>query len=83
MIYLLKVQISIQCIKWLSYIQYFLLPFLHRGQPFVSTKVQPVFDWTQTPHMFWTVRQVLTAEHDQLASKHFPKIVSIQKFHQC
>ena len=53
----------------------FLLPFLRRGQPFVSTKVQPVFDWTQTPHMFWTIRQVLTAEHDQLASKHFPKII--------
>ena len=75
MIYLLKVQIAIQCIKMHKNILKFfsLLPFLHRGQPFVSTKVQPVFDWTQRPHMFWTIRQVLTAEHDQLASKHFPK----------
>ena len=49
------------------------VPFLRPDQLFVSTKAQPVYDWTQIQHMFWTILLVQFGEHDQLASKHFPE----------
>ena len=54
----------------------FILPFLRLDQLFVSTKAQPAFDWTQIQHMFWTILLVQFGEHDQLASKHFPRMMN-------
>ena len=53
----------------------FYVPFLHPDQLFVSTKAQPAFDWTQIQHMFWTILLVQFGEHDQLASKRFPRMI--------
>ena len=50
-------------------------PFLRLDLLFVSTKAQPAFDWTQIQHMFWTILLVQFGEHDQLASKRFPRMI--------
>ena len=50
-------------------------PFLRRDLPFVSKEAQPVFDWTQIQHMFWTIPLAKFGGHDQLVSKHFPKVI--------